>query len=92
MAEVQTDAGACQGHESGFAAVVLRVRPDRHADDTADAAGGARRFVDTFREKAVSNDKEPFVVDGATHVDLYDVPQYVDPTADKLATFFSSKL
>ena len=52
----------------------------------------ARRFVDTYHEKAASNDKEVVVVEGATHVDLYDVPQYVEPAVAKLATFFSNKL
>ncbi len=52
----------------------------------------ARRYVDTFHEKAASNDKELFVVEGATHVDLYDVPQYVELAVAKLADFFSDKL
>jgi len=52
----------------------------------------ARRYVDTFYAKAASNDKELFVVEGATHVDLYDVPQYVEPAVAKLAAFFSDKL
>ncbi|GAB7551483.1 hypothetical protein NRB_09810 [Novosphingobium sp. 11B] len=32
--------------------------------------------------------KELFVVDGATHIALYDVPQYVDQAVGKLATSF----
>ncbi|WP_177341733.1 alpha/beta hydrolase [Klebsiella variicola] len=52
----------------------------------------ARRFVDTFYSKAASQDKEVFVVKGATHVDLYDVKHYVEPAFEKLAGFFSAKL
>jgi fermentation-respiration switch protein FrsA (DUF1100 family) len=52
----------------------------------------ARRYADAFHEKAASKDKELFVMAGATHVDLYDVPKFVDPAADKLAAFFKSKL
>lgn len=33
--------------------------------------------------------KELFVVDGATHIALYDIPQYVDQAVGKLATFFA---
>jgi len=32
--------------------------------------------------------KELFIVDGATHVALYDVPAYVNQAIPKLATFF----
>lgn len=52
----------------------------------------ARRFVDLFHEKAASQDKEIVVIDGATHVDLYDKPQYVEPAAARLAAFFAAKL
>jgi hypothetical protein len=38
----------------------------------------ARRFVDALQERSASNDKELFVVEGATHVDLYDVPRHVE--------------
>jgi fermentation-respiration switch protein FrsA (DUF1100 family) len=38
---------------------------------------------------ALSNGpKELFVVDGATHIALYDVPEYVDQAVDRLASFF----
>lgn len=33
--------------------------------------------------------KELFVVDGATHMALYDVPEYVDQAIDKMTKFFS---
>lgn len=36
--------------------------------------------------------KELHVIEGATHVDLYDKPQYVTPTAEKLASFFARHL
>lgn len=52
----------------------------------------ARRHVDAFHQKAASNDKAVFVVEGATHVDLYDVPRHVEPAVAMLATFFSTRL
>jgi uncharacterized protein len=36
--------------------------------------------------------KELFVVDGATHMDMYDKPQFVVPAIDKLAEFFGKAL
>ncbi|MEF3062730.1 alpha/beta hydrolase [Ralstonia solanacearum] len=42
---------------------------------------------------ALSNGpKELFVIDGATHIALYDIPQYVDQAAPKLAAFFAEHL
>jgi fermentation-respiration switch protein FrsA (DUF1100 family) len=40
---------------------------------------------------ALSNGpKELFVVEGATHIALYDVPEYVDQAVAKLVTFFGN--
>ena len=40
---------------------------------------------------ALSNGpKELFVIDGATHIDLYDVPEYLDQVVPKLASFFGN--
>jgi len=36
--------------------------------------------------------KELFVVDGATHIDLYDRPQFVWPAVTKLKAFFGGYL
>jgi fermentation-respiration switch protein FrsA (DUF1100 family) len=36
--------------------------------------------------------KEMFIVKGATHMDLYDRPQYVNPAVDKLTPFFKTNL
>jgi uncharacterized protein len=36
--------------------------------------------------------KELFVVDGATHMDMYDKPQFVRPAVEKLTAFFSRHL
>jgi uncharacterized protein len=42
-------------------------------------------------EKA-KDPKELFVIDGATHIDLYDRPQFVTPAVAKLTGFFSQHL
>lgn len=36
--------------------------------------------------------KELFVVDGATHIDMYDKPQFVTPAVAKLKDFFGQHL
>jgi fermentation-respiration switch protein FrsA (DUF1100 family) len=36
--------------------------------------------------------KELFVVDGATHIDLYDRPRFVTPAVAKLKEFFGRNL
>lgn len=42
--------------------------------------------------KKAKEPKELFVVDGATHIDLYDRPQFVTPAVAKLTAFFSRHL
>jgi fermentation-respiration switch protein FrsA (DUF1100 family) len=36
--------------------------------------------------------KELFIVEGATHIDMYDRPQYVTPAVAKLKEFFDKAL
>lgn len=48
-----------------------------------------------FSEGAIARAKEPkelFIIDGATHFDLYDKPEYVDPAVDRLTDFFGRHL
>jgi fermentation-respiration switch protein FrsA (DUF1100 family) len=42
--------------------------------------------------QAASKDSELYVIDGATHIDLYDIPAFVDKAAAKLTLFFNEKL
>lgn len=39
-----------------------------------------------------SGESELFVIDGATHIDLYDKPKYVDQAVTKLVSFFATNL
>lgn len=43
-------------------------------------------------ERAASEKKELFEIEGATHVDLYDITVHVDKAVTKLADFFSKNL
>jgi fermentation-respiration switch protein FrsA (DUF1100 family) len=48
-----------------------------------------------WSEEVIQKAKEPkelFVVDGATHIDMYDKPQFVGPAVTKLNAFFSQHL
>ncbi|WP_321422109.1 alpha/beta hydrolase [uncultured Methanobacterium sp.] len=48
-----------------------------------------------FSEEAYKKAKEPkelFTIQGATHIDLYDKPEFVDPAVEKLLEFFGENL
>jgi len=56
---------------------------------------GSRADTKFFSDQAYSlaqGEKELFVVDGATHIAMYDVPEYVDQAVDKLTAFYSQNL
>ena len=56
---------------------------------------GSKADTKFFSDNAYSlaqGDKELFIVDGATHISMYDVPVYVDQAVDKLTEFYSQKL
>ncbi|MEV0087677.1 hypothetical protein [Saccharopolyspora sp. NPDC050642] len=48
-------------------------------------------FSQTGVERAGDN-AELFIIEGATHVDLYDVDKYVTPAVAKLTQFFNQNL
>jgi fermentation-respiration switch protein FrsA (DUF1100 family) len=48
-----------------------------------------------FSEEAYKKAKEPkelFTIHGATHIDMYDKPEFLNPAVDKLVDFFSKNL
>lgn len=47
---------------------------------------------DALYERAASRNKCFHVVQGANHMSMYDVPQYVDEAVSKLAPFFKANL
>ena len=48
-------------------------------------------FTDDCYKRA-KEPKEIFVIEGATHVDLYDKPQFVSQAVQKLTEFFNKSL
>lgn len=48
-----------------------------------------------FSEEAIAKAQEPkelFIIKGATHIDLYDKPEYVNPAIEKMTGFFKQYL
>lgn len=58
----------------------------------AGSNAGSKWMSDDLIARAASKDKVLHVVDGADHMDLYDVLKYVDEAVSKLAPFFQAKL
>ena len=58
----------------------------------AGSAAGSKWMSDDLYARAASGDKNYHVVEGADHMSLYDVPEYVDETPSVLASFFKNHL
>ncbi len=58
----------------------------------AGSAAGSKWMSDDLYARAASVDKNYHVVEGADHMSLYDVPEYVDETPSVLASFFKNHL
>lgn len=58
----------------------------------AGSKAGSKWMSDDLIARAASNDKTLYVVEGADHMDLYDVATYVDEAVSVLAPFFQAKL
>lgn len=75
---------------------LLPVRTDRdHIAATGTLHRGRKRCISLLlgrRIRKAAEPKELFVVPGATHVDLYDQPEYLKITLPKLDTFFKQHL
>lgn len=56
---------------------------------------GEKAETRKFSQQAYDNAQQPkelMVIPGASHFDLYDKPQFVNPAIDKLAVFFTKSL
>ena len=47
---------------------------------------------DAFAKATGTKDKELFLIDGATHIETYWVPKYVDQALQKLDVFFDKNI
>lgn len=48
----------------------------------------SRHHTQAIYDAIPGTNKEIFVVEGASHVDMYDIPKYVDQAVDKAASFY----
>lgn len=56
---------------------------------------GSRADTLYFSQTAIERANEPkelYTVEGASHIDLYDVPQYVNQAVDKLTAYYKQYL
>lgn len=58
----------------------------------AGSVAGSKWMSDDLLARAASTDKTLHIVEGANHMSLYDVPQYVDEAVSVLAPFFRARL
>ncbi|WP_225562020.1 alpha/beta hydrolase [Rhodanobacter sp. DHB23] len=58
----------------------------------AGSVAGSKWMSDDLYARAASQDKQFHVVDGSNHMQLYDVPKYVDEAVSRLTPFFAAKL
>jgi len=58
----------------------------------AGSVAGSKWMSDDLYKRAASTNKKFHVVEGANHMQLYDVPKYVDEAVSVLAPFFKANL
>ena len=58
----------------------------------AGSDAGSKWMSDDLYERAASSDKKFHVVEGANHMSLYDIPQYVNEAVSVLTPFFKEKI
>lgn len=58
----------------------------------AGSIAGSRWMSEDLYHRAVSTNKKIHLVEGANHMELYDIPHYVDETVSVLADFFKKNL
>lgn len=69
--------------KTGLKIAGLIFKPENKADT---------KFFSEDAYKRAKDHKELYVVDGATHVDLYDKPEFVVQVVEKLTEFFNKNI
>ena len=60
--------------------------------DKQGAFGSYKDGHELFKRATVSADKNLLVIKGASHYDLYDIPEYVDQAVERLIVFYTKNL
>ncbi|TRZ45111.1 alpha/beta hydrolase [Robertkochia solimangrovi] len=58
----------------------------------AGSVAESKWMSDDLMERAASENKQMYIVEGANHMKLYDIPQYLDEAVAQLAPFFKEHL
>lgn len=58
----------------------------------AGSMAGSKWMSEDLYQRAVSANKNLHIVEGANHMELYDIPQYVEETVSVLVSFFKNNL
>src|SRR5262249_36217083 len=70
--------------EAGFVTIAFQI--------VAGSMAGSRWMSDDLYKRAASANKKFHVVEGSSHMQLYDVPKYVDEAVSVFASFFKANL
>ncbi|CAG9988896.1 unnamed protein product [Clonostachys byssicola] len=83
---------AVMAFDAFYLADMLLTQPLRIIVGSKIGSFGSNQDGHTLYEDAASTKKDIVVMEGASHFDLYDKPQYVDVAVDSFAAFFRANL
>lgn len=83
---------AVYGYDAFYLADSLLTQPLQIAVGTKLGAFGSNQDGHALFNTAASEVKDIMVMEGASHFDLYDKPEFVDPVVDKLSAFYKLHL
>jgi len=70
----------------------VNIHPVTYKLNGIDISANVYMTLDAFKEAHNSKNKELFLIDGATHIETYWKPQYVNQAMGKLSQFFGDTL
>lgn len=80
------------GFDAFHLADMLLTQPLQIVVGSEDGSFNSRQEGHDLFKLAASQSKDIVVMEGATHFDMYDQPQYVEPSVGKLAEFYTKNL
>lgn len=87
-----TSMAAILGFDAFHLAGLLLTQPLQIIVGSQQGAFGSNQDGHYLYEKAASKNKDLLVMEGASHYDLYDKPEYVDRAVEKFTAFYSNNL
>ncbi|KAF4978719.1 hypothetical protein FDECE_18172 [Fusarium decemcellulare] len=83
---------AVMNYDSFYLADMLLTKPLQVIVGSIPGSYESDRHGHIIHDMAASTQKDIVVLDGASHFDLYDRPQYVEPAVTRLAQFYKEQL